>query len=177
VLFVTDASSARDAETAAEQTLVEYWNLGAQTTVPVDPIFIAQQMGIQVWVADLEDGVAGMLVNRPPSEPEIYLRSDDARNRQRFTCAHELGHYVKRQEESDGDSWAYVDRRDQLSGRGSDVGERYANNFAACLLMPDSELKRLMDHITPSKLAMEFGVSTEAMNYRIANVRNAMPNQ
>jgi hypothetical protein len=61
---MADATSAGDARAAAERMLMDYWNLGARLTIPVDPIFIAKQMGIKVWVAKLEDGVAGMVVNR-----------------------------------------------------------------------------------------------------------------
>jgi Zn-dependent peptidase ImmA (M78 family) len=177
-----DPPSPSDAVAAAERTLEAHWNLGAQPTIPVDPIFIAKQMGLKVWVASLEDGVAGMLVKQPPSDPEIYLSVTDGRTRQRFTCGHELGHYVMREElmrrdPADDDSWAYVDRRDQLSGRGSDPTERYANNFAACLLMPEREVKRLKDQFPISRLATEFGVSAEAMNYRLANLRSGMTTQ
>jgi len=48
---------------------MDYWNLGARPTIPVDPIFIAKQMGIKVSVAKLEDGVAGTLVNRTTGQP------------------------------------------------------------------------------------------------------------
>ena len=66
---IADATSASDARASAERTLMDYWNLGARPTIPVHPIFIAKQMGIKVWVAKLEDGVAGRVVNRPTGQP------------------------------------------------------------------------------------------------------------
>jgi hypothetical protein len=124
-------SSTGDFERDAEALLDRFWNYGeGSPAVPVDPIFIARQLGLEVLIAPLEDGVGGMLVNRPGSQPTIYLNSSDGRNRQRFTCAHELGHWVKRAVARDED-WAFVDKRDQLAGRGVDPSERYANGFAA----------------------------------------------
>src|ERR1700722_9211261 len=95
-----------DSEADAKTLIGIAWNFGnPNPTVPVDPIFIARQLGLDVVEARLEDGVGGMLVNRP-GEPAIYLNASDGRNRQRFTCAHELGHWIKRISARDTD-WAF----------------------------------------------------------------------
>ncbi len=157
-----------DAEKDSEAMLERYWSLGPHIPTPVDPIFIARELGLAVYVARLEPEVGGMLVNQPGKQPTIYLSTDDHRNRQRFTCAHELGHWMKRS--GQGSDWAFVDRRDQLSGRGTDPDERYANGFGAALLMPASEVQALSGHMSTEAMSRHFGVSAQAMAFRLANL-------
>lgn len=158
-----------NADVDAHAVLVEYWNFGSPTpSVPVDPIFIARQLGLVVVTARLDEGVGGMLVNRPGEQPTIFLNASDGRNRQRFTCAHEIGHWVRRAQAREQD-WAFVDRRDQLAGRGTNPGEIYANSFAAALLMPADIVDELSDTIAPDRLAQHFGVSNDAIGHRLRN--------
>ncbi|MBV9822578.1 MAG: ImmA/IrrE family metallo-endopeptidase [Actinobacteria bacterium] len=158
-------------EEDADKVLQRYWNFGGITTLPVDPIFIARQMGIQVLETRLDSGVSGMLVKQHDAPPTIYLNEADSRVRQRFTCAHELGHWMKRSLMKD--DWAFVDHRAQLSGRGTDPSERYSNAFAAALLMPASQVQALSGHARPESLARHFEVSGEAMRIRLDNLRSA----
>lgn len=151
----------------AEELLDTIWD---DRPLPVDPIQIAQQLGIKVYKSALEEGVSGMLIKEPAKDPEIYINDADSINRQRFTCAHELGHYVKRVA-SGADEWATIDYRNPLSSEGTDPDERYANQFAASLLMPKDEVKRLHKEYRPASLAYEFGVSEEAMNYRLNTLK------
>jgi Zn-dependent peptidase ImmA (M78 family) len=149
------------------------WTRGeAEIRIPVDPFYIARGLGIDVFLSALDDGVSGMLVRQGwYDDPKIYLNRDDHRNRQRFTCAHEIGHYVKRSAEgNDGDMWEYVDRRDNLASRGTDPEEVYANQFAANLLMPRDLVERMKGRGIAT-LAYEFGVSADAMNFRLDNIR------
>src|SRR5262249_13052228 len=98
-------------------------------------------------------------------------------NRQRFTCAHELGHYVKRSAAGD-DAWEYVEHRNLLASQGTNSEEIYANQFAASLLMPEEAVRKLHDELKaqrgtpppPAALAFEFGVSADAMQYRLVNL-------
>ena len=110
-----------------------------------------------------------MLIKRPGEDPEIYVHASDSPNRQRFTCAHELGHYVKRSAAGDV-AWEYVERRDLLTTQGSDPEEIYANQFAASLLMPREKVEELHKTLGPVALAYEFGVSADAMHYRLVNL-------
>lgn len=138
--------------------------------MPVDPVYIAQGLGLQVFTALLDEGVSGMLVKRPGVDPAIYLNRLDSENRRRFTCAHELGHYVKRAT-TDDDTWEYVDQRGLGASSGKDVDEVYANGFAANLLMPREAVVRLVEErLTAAGMAYRFGVSVEAMNFRLENL-------
>jgi Zn-dependent peptidase ImmA (M78 family) len=142
---------------------------------PVDPVYIAQGLGVQVYVAVLDEGVSGMLVKRPRLDPAIYLNRLDSDNRQRFTCAHELGHYVQRAS-SDDDTWEYVDARGPAASKGTHPEEVYANQFAAALLMPREVVARFAKEGKPAAvMAYHFGVSVEAMNFRLRNLGISAP--
>lgn len=108
----------------------------------------------------------GVLVKRPGHDPEIVINKNDSPNRRRFTCAHELGHYVRRREETE--EYMTFDLRGSLSSTGTDEEEVYANEFAACLLMPENEVRRLHDEgFADWEMAIRFAVSREAVQYRL----------
>jgi Zn-dependent peptidase ImmA (M78 family) len=108
---------------------------------PIEPVSIAKQLGVEVLEAPLDGNTLGALFMSPKEDPKIVLNQSDGFNRQRFTCAHELGHYVRRSAESN--EYARVDLRDGRSSTGEDLEEIYANEFAASLLMPEEEVRRL----------------------------------
>jgi Zn-dependent peptidase ImmA (M78 family) len=162
-----------DAENDARQILKTVWapdGEGASVQLPVDPFVIAQKLGIKAYAAGLAEGISGMLVKRAGEDPEIYVHASDSPNRRRFTCAHELGHYYKRSATGDTD-YEYVEHRDLLTSQGNDPDEIYANKFAASLLMPREEVVRRCEegHGVPT-LAYEFGVSEDAMRFRLVNL-------
>jgi Zn-dependent peptidase ImmA (M78 family) len=160
-------------EIAAKELLTAVWAPNWEDMpYPIDPTKVAEQLGVKVYKADLNQTVSGMLLKKPARDPEIFLNGSDSPNRQRFSCAHELGHYVKRTS-LDGlaEEMEYVDFRDPLSAQGQDSEEVWANQFAAALLMPRKLVKRLQREFhTPAALAAEFGVSTDAMNFRLQNL-------
>lgn len=161
-----------DPESEARQILATVWapdREGDEIPRPVDPFVIAQRLGIKAYSAGLDEGVSGMLVKRPGEDAEIYVHASDSPNRQRFTCAHELGHYAK-QGTRDEAEWEYVEHRDLLTSQGSDPEEIFANQFAASLLMPREAVEELHESLGPTALAYEFGVSADAMHYRLVNL-------
>lgn len=162
----------RPAERQADQLLRTVWKRdGDAFVVPVDPFEIARRLGLQVYVAELDPDVSGMLVKRPGEEPEVYVNARDHENRQRFSCAHEIGHYLLRASADTDDSFGYIDRRSELASQGTNKAEIYANQFAAELLMPRDQVRRsVRDTGAVESLAGTFGVSTDAMKYRLANL-------
>jgi Zn-dependent peptidase ImmA (M78 family) len=139
--------------------------------IPVDPVYIAEALGINVFVADLEHDVSGMLMKAPGEDAVIYLKRGHSRNRQRFTCAHELGHYVRATDNGNPETLSIVEHRSLLAQAGTDTEEIYANKFAAALLMPAHIVRARWAAVAqPASLAAEFGVSTDAMNYRLINL-------
>lgn len=154
-----------EAEKDAEKLLQATWG-GA---VPVDPVTIARTAGLRVLEAPLNENTLGALVKQPGKDPTILLNQNDSNNRKRFTCAHELGHFVRRSEEED--EYATVDLRDSNSATGDDPEEVYANEFAACLLMPESEVRALAQlEMSDLEMAIRFKVSREAMQFRLKNL-------
>lgn len=150
--------------------LDQVWSSPFGVDVPVDPVSIAASLGLKVFTAGLEKSVAGLLVKRRGEDAAIYLNAADSENRQRFTLAHEIGHYIQRSRPDDNE-WEFVDRRDQLSSQGTDPAEVYANSFAAELLMPQHEVRSLARRMGAAQLALEFRVSLEAMKNRLATLR------
>lgn len=140
---------------------------------PVDPVKIALRMDAVVYEADLDPGVSGKIVKKPTRRPEIYLSADNGPQRQRFTCAHEIGHlYANLQ--NHGEEFAFTDYRDGRAAQGIEGAEVYANQFAAALLMPAKHVKRFVDEGMPvNHLARRFGVSDAAMAFRLKNLRLA----
>lgn len=113
-----------------------------------------------------------MLAKRPGQDPEIYVNVSDSEVRQRFSCAHELGHYIKRATSSgDEDAWGYVDRRGPSAARGTNADEIFANQFAAELLMPREKIAELSQRgLGVPAMAVQFNVSLEAMQFRVDNL-------
>jgi len=123
--------------------------------------------------------VSGLLVVED-GRGVIGYNSAHSAVRQRFTIAHEIGHYVLHAQGSR--QKLFVDKsvykRDDDSSKGEDPEEVEANQFAAALLMPAAlvrtELARLQldleDEDAVGTLAKRFNVSTTAMLYRLQNV-------
>lgn len=128
-------------------------------TFPVDPVQIARRLGVDVHRAVLSQEISGALVKKLGQDPTILLNASDHTNRQRFTCAHELGHFVTR--ELEPDVYEYVDLRDTMySASGRDPDEVFANRFAAHLLMPEDEVRRLAtEGLSVTLMARHFQVS------------------
>lgn len=147
------------AQQDAENVRRDHWG----DTFPVDPIVIAQRMGVTPYLSSLGD-TSGLIV-RPANEPaKIYINQFESKARQRFTCAHEIGHYVERTRNEDN-SYTFRDRR---SGKADTPHEWYADFFAANLLMPQAVFEELVEvhGATCSELVDYFGVSISAVRTR-----------
>jgi Zn-dependent peptidase ImmA (M78 family) len=155
-----------DAQSAASELLDDCWD----GVLPVDPVRIAQSLGVKVLDTSLNDDVSGALVKERGADPSILLNANDSKNRKRFTCAHELGHFIRRAERPE--QYEYVDYRDSRSSNGTVEEEKFANSFAANLLMPDFLVRELNKQGLPDfRMAQKFGVSREAMHHRLDNLR------
>jgi Zn-dependent peptidase ImmA (M78 family) len=88
--------------------------------------------------------------------------------RQRFTIAHELGHYVFHKEDND----SFTDTT-FFRGMSNDGLEYTANKFASELLMPENSVRKLINiqNIRNiADLADKFDVSAAAMLYRVKQI-------
>ena len=134
---------------------------GAELPVPVERI-AEDLLGLAVSERD-GLAVSGMLF---PAEREIYVNGDDVPVRRRFTLAHELGHWVCQCLEGKG-APVMCRAEDVSEGIGRAL-EREANVFAAELLMPEPAVRAKF--ASNADLADNFGVSTEAMGWRLYNL-------
>jgi Zn-dependent peptidase ImmA (M78 family) len=154
-----------EASEEAERVLEQHWD----GTIPVDPARIARSMGIRVVDADMDADVDGAIRREGEGQQaSIYLNSHNPPNRKRFTCAHEIAHYVKHSQEGE---YEFIDYRDVLASTGEVAAERYANAFAAALLMPTRHVHRLHEEgLHESDMARRLGVSEAAMVNRLKNL-------
>lgn len=157
---------------AAERDAQRLLDRLGMTDIPVDPIKVARALGIVTWTSDLQENVAGVLVRKRGEPPEIYINAADHINRQRFTTAHEVGHFIDRARKGDAETPInFVDYRDDLSAQGTNPAEMYANGFAAALLMPEARVREHWAHDPdPVALASKFQVSPDAMGHRLHNL-------
>lgn len=143
----------------AAEVLAQSWTAG----IPVDPERIASYFNIVVTRLPLEDGVSGML-RVEPDWAEIFVNSKDVPARQRFTIAHELGHYYERTSRGVID-FNVIDYR---STENYDLHEFYADEFAASLLIPTRALAEALDAgLTIPLVAARFEVSVPAAKMRV----------
>ena len=114
------------------------------TDLPVDPFAIARTHDIVVQAKpDTESGVSGMLLRHGNAFGILYASDIPNEGFQRFSVAHELGHYFL-----EGHIY-HVLPNDGIhsSHAGFSSGDPYeqeADNFAVGLLMPGNPFKRLM---------------------------------
>jgi Zn-dependent peptidase ImmA (M78 family) len=153
----------------ATDLLTRHWaTADGAYPLPVDPIYLARQLGMEVYLSNLDPDVSAVLVASPGQQTSIYLSQSDARVRQRFSCAHEIGHYLRRRA-SGQQQFGFIDRRDHFSSTGLDPEERWANQFAAALLMP-VDLLQASPQRDPHQLAPVYDVSPQAMTHRLTNL-------
>lgn len=118
---------------AAKKALRVRAESGANVGDPVDVYRIATGLGLQVWFADI-GSMEGVYSRTAEC---VILSSLRPRGRQRFTCAHEIGHHVY----GDGDQFdELTDGRSEQ--RRGDPKEHRADVFAGQLLMPKSAVMR-----------------------------------
>jgi len=146
------------------QVIAKHWD---STPVPIDTIIA--DLGLPLCYKALDDNISGY-IERASESYKIVVNSNHARTRQRFTAAHELGHYIYHREllgDGVGDNRAY---RTEGTGRQNSkirpMHERQANSFAANVLMPKHRLSALAGESTV-KLASMFEVSQETMRIRL----------
>jgi Zn-dependent peptidase ImmA (M78 family) len=143
--------------------------LNAHTdSYPTDLGAVSKALGIPIYSTSLAKGVSGVLVRDSEAVGGfvIHVDKDEPAVRQRFTAAHELGHFVLHKDmigERVEDN--YLLRSDGFSN----AVEAEANSFAANLLMPRDQIAKAMEAgiRTPEQLAKAFGVSLTAMSIRL----------
>lgn len=149
----------------AKDVLDTHWD----GMLPIQPKALAQDMGVRVFgVRGLD--VSGMIELRE-GKPVITYNLSDVPVRQRFTIAHEIGHYALGH--LGAGTTKFRDPASHFSSSTYKIEEREANRFAANLLMPAAALKFAIERrgmYAIEELAEMFGVSQVAMKYRLENL-------
>jgi hypothetical protein len=135
----------------------------AELPVPVEAI-AEDLLGLHVEEDEIE--CSGLLL---PAERRVVLCSGEPQVRQRFTLAHELGHWVCQVRE--GHEAPVYCRAADVAPTADRFLEREANVFAAELLMPEPAVRTEWSRAqSAAELATWFGVSEEAMSWRLFNL-------
>lgn len=132
---------------------------------PVDVRSLAGMCGALVLSRKFPEALSGLIVELDGGAV-IGVNTRHPPVRQRFSLAHELGHYLLRH----GDRF-HMDVDGGAPPNQDYASERAANEFAAELLMPRRFLVPEFDFDPdPSRLARRFDVSEIAMGYRLVNL-------
>ncbi len=172
-------SSNRHIETNAAQLAEKYSD---KNKTYVDVKLVAEKLGLTVEPHDLGPNISGVLYI-DKGKGTIGYNKFESPVRQRFTIAHEIGHFILHRLQSE----IFVDKKEfkvmyraEHSVKGDAKQEREANAFAAALLMPKERLTKELQELSfdlgddqddaIQRLAELFKVSTQAMAYRISNL-------
>ena len=150
-----------------------------QSAPQIDLAKVMSDRGITFVSQSLSDEISGALDMRE-GKRVILVNSRHSKARQRFSAAHELGHFFIAAPSNEVHMSAATFFRNALSSKGTDEGEKKANRFAAELLMPSPILRKILldswnvieadDGRALKQIADTFGVSVPALTVKIAGL-------
>jgi Zn-dependent peptidase ImmA (M78 family) len=152
--------------------------IGRYLTLPIPVEEIVIDRDIQLVPYEFGEEISGILII-DQDKATIGYNKNEHRVRNRFTIAHELGHFELHKQQD-----LFIDKSFKVMFRGveqegwNQQEEREANQFAACLLMPEvlvrAEVSKLdfdyTDESSIKTLAKRFDVSVIAMSIRISEL-------
>lgn len=145
--------------------------------IPVDLEVLFEKAGIAFKREILPADIYGCLRRVDGDKFEITVNTSNSSNRQRFTAAHELGHFVLHRHllgngVSDNTAYRSVAGSECYNSSITARHETEANMFAASVLMPTPIVRQLWESgVTGvSELASRFEVSTAAMEIRLRSL-------
>lgn len=148
-----------------------YWR-----DVPVRVDLLARELGLgPEFDSMLDQRIAGKIARVTSGQWIIFVNAHHNPLRQRFTIAHEIGHFIYHRdllEAHSGVSDTLAYRADDIVMPNPLIGphqEWQANNFAANLLIPDYYLRaaQVAGHRDPIDLAKQFEVTETAMRIKL----------
>lgn len=143
-----------------------------QSNYPVKIIKLANELGISVYSTSFKNDISGAILKKD-NKYIIYVNEKDNKNRQRFTIAHEIAHFLLH-EDRIGDNLTDIPDGIMYRSRLSNIYEKQANRLASEILIPFKLLRNLLlENVTDiSKLANLFEVSKEAIRIRLKEGEN-----
>jgi hypothetical protein len=140
--------------------------------VPVKLGALASDLGLEVFKSVLKPGISGLIEpsDTASSGYRIKLNRYEKTERQRFTLAHEIAHFLLHRQDIGGGVVDDVMFRSALSSR----KEVEANKLASQLIMPDETVSAQRKHFRHlsqeeqvEQLASMFRVSQQAMRIKL----------
>ena len=125
----------------------------------------------------LGDGLSGASIVDSALGVGVLINANDAPWRRNFDLAHELFHII---------TWNIFSHEEIGDGSRKTKPEQYADSFAASLLLPKEHLLAALKEIAVNQelklvdiieLAKEFGVSSEAILWRLVNLKKIKKSQ
>lgn len=162
----------------SEQEVLTLLRSSGVSAPPVPVERLGRELGIQIRYEPFDGNLSGLLY-KDAGQVVIGVNTLHSRARQRFTIAHELGHFLLHELDQ-----IHIDRdfrirhRNEVSSHGTDLDEISANAFAAELLMPRQMLVTdlgehaidLEDDERLQALASRYQVSLQALIIRLTNL-------
>ncbi|MBM6550696.1 ImmA/IrrE family metallo-endopeptidase [Marinomonas ostreistagni] len=145
----------------------------AMRNQPVDLEQLCSDLGIKLTRKRLADNMSGKIERKEDNQFEITVNKTHGAYRQRFTIAHEIGHFILHRHlmgTGISDSVAYRSDNGELgNSKIKPSHEAEANRFAAALLLPKELVVERFKSVTQdiSALAQYFEVSQQAMTIRL----------
>lgn len=142
------------------------------SSYPVKLVALADELGLSLFKSTLPPSISGLIQPSGISRSgfEIKINKFEPNYRQRFTLAHEIGHFLLHREMIASGITDSIMYRSTLSSQ----KEVEANKFASWLLMPYSLVKQassLLSEVDVEKkvemMAEQFKVSKDAMKFRL----------
>jgi predicted transcriptional regulator len=141
---------------------------------PVNIEAVIRSMGIELdKKANLAADISGQIERLGEGKYKISANRADNYFRQRFTMAHELGHYLLHRDligdgHSDDRAYRSTDSGAYAHALVGPAEEAAANRIAAQILMPAERIRsEVSDHPSVEALATRFQVSKKAMEIRL----------
>jgi len=151
-------------------------------SVPVNLITITKRLGLKIEkIKFTNKEVSGLLkINTNAGKPIIAINASQSEARQRFTIAHEIGHYILHNIQDLHVDSNRVYFRNEQSSLANNIEEIQENQFAAELLIPT---KLLIDDLVKiddlneenlndysEKLSKKYKVSNQSMLIKISHI-------
>lgn len=160
---------AREARSRARQLL----KMAGVTTAPVDVHALADFLNFIVIPFPFPESIHGVTFIEDGVR-SIGINEREARTRQRFSIAHEIGHYLSGHESYDDTKTHVEDHPGWLNSHNRQEIE--ANEFAAELLMPEPFLRRDVAQygLDVPALAKRYHVSEQALWIQLIDLKIAL---
>lgn len=142
---------------------------------PVDVIKIANLLGFKVVPFDFPETMSA-IIKIEESKKVIAYNQNKPEVRQRFSIAHELGHYLSGHESFSHENLTFIDDKSKRYLDPHHREEEEADEFAAELLMPETMLKVdvIENKLDSIALAKKYHVSEQAMWLQLINLKLAV---